>query len=757
MEESKEPTPAMSKARSINKLEESVINKIAAGEVVVRPSAALKELLENSIDAGSQNINVGWREGGLQMLQIQDDGHGIRVEDYPILCERFTTSKITKYQDLTKVASFGFRGEALASVSFVGKLEITSRTEDQDIAYKGYFENGNLVPGNGNSTSAPIAWAGHIGTLIKANDLFYNNKQRKKSFAKKEEFVNIVEVVMNYATHFCKVNFTWKALESNSIAVSTISISKENREENDVRKEVIRRLHGGVAEKDMFTVQHEYKSIGVKINALCTKANAKNTTKKNTLILFINNRLVKWDRIKKAIDSAYHSYLPKGHQYFVYLGLEMQPRDIDVNVHPTKKEVGFTNQDEIADSIAELIDKELSIQNTTIHYGNPDSVAKNALDSESKTEKRKSTKLSKSQKKIEKKNLDVSMEDDQDDDELYPTATQPQRVEQKSMVRTDHRDSTLDHFLVHGKLDSDIHKNKVPGLEYGINNPVVYIEKGNEQQSQELIDTPSKVMNLSTVIWCNLISIRKLIYEFEHDVDDDYTNMFKSHSYIGMINYDQVLVQYETCLLLVNVYPLLQEFVYQQTIYNFQNFGKFKFSTPLDIKDLLLAGLEYPECNYSERESKNKKDLAEEYMKKLNSIKEMLEDYFRITIQDNQLVSLPKIVKEIPAYIDYLPVLMVKLAADVDYQAEKNWFRDISQTLASYYAKFIYYYAINADEECSEDEGKIDNVEFILKNTIFPRLKKGLKVRSRFGTEGDTTFTTITWLENLYKVFERCS
>ena len=222
-----EKSESQSKARAIYKLDEAVINKIAAGEVVVRPSAALKELVENSIDAGSLNISVGWKEGGLQMLQIQDDGHGIKVEDFPILWERFTTSKITKYQDLTKVASFGFRGEALASISFVGKLEITSRTADQEVAYKGYFENGVLVPGNGKSERDPIAWAGHIGTLIKANDLFYNNKQRKKSFTKKEEFMNIVHVVMHYATHFCKINFIWKTLESNNVAVSTVNVKKE--------------------------------------------------------------------------------------------------------------------------------------------------------------------------------------------------------------------------------------------------------------------------------------------------------------------------------------------------------------------------------------------------------------------------------------------------------------------------------------------------------------------------------------------------
>lgn len=139
---------------------------------------------------------------------------------------------------------------------------------------------------------------------------------------------------------------------------------------------------------------------------------------------------------------------------------------------------------------------------------------------------------------------------------------------------------------------------------------------------------------------------------------------------------------------------------------------------------------------------------------------EMLEDYFKISLKDGKLYALPKIVKEIPPYIDYLPVFLVKLAADVDYSVEKNCFRHVAEKLAEYYAKFIYYYAVNSSEENAEDEQvddtKLSSLEFILKNIIFPRLKKGLHVRSKFGTEGDRTFTTITCLENLYKVFERC-
>ena len=167
----------------------------------------------------------------------------------------------------------------------------------------------------------------------------------------------------------------------------------------------------------------------------------------------------------------------------------------------------------------------------------------------------------------------------------------------------------------------------------------------------------------------------------------------------------------------------------------------------------------------------DKDELAEKYLKKFNSpmvgdgtqdpmelkTKDMLYEYFRIGIEDDKLVSLPKIVKEIPPFIDYLPVFIVKLAATVDYTAESTCFRKICELLAEYFSHFIYYYALNHQEE-EHDEGsdKLNNVEFILKNILFPRLKKGLKVRSKFGTEIDKTFTTITCLENLYKVFERC-
>jgi DNA mismatch repair protein MLH1 len=348
----------------IHKLDEITINRIAAGEIIQRPSGVVKELIENSIDAGSTAIIVTSSGGGMDTLQIQDNGCGIYKSDMEIVCERFTTSKISTFDDLKTVTTFGFRGEALASISHVSRVTISSKTKNEQCAYKAKYCDGKMVPFKQGENIQLKACAGNIGTTILVEDLFYNMLNRRLAFSNhNDEHQRVVDVVVKYAVHYGDkhISFTCKKPKSQSpdfhLSANT-SISTLH---------AIQIAYGAALAKELLLLSDFSTSDTISSRYDCTlqttKADVLNYTvhgylsnsnfskKKGIFILFINNRLVESQNIKKLIESVYNEFLPKNTYPFVYLSICLPPEHVDVNVHPTKKEVHFLHEEELLECL----------------------------------------------------------------------------------------------------------------------------------------------------------------------------------------------------------------------------------------------------------------------------------------------------------------------------------------------------------------------------------------------------------------------
>ncbi|XP_034936972.1 DNA mismatch repair protein Mlh1 [Chelonus insularis] len=337
----------MASPPKIKKLDEVVVNRIAAGEIIQRPANALKELIENSLDAKATDIQIVVKEGGLKLLQIQDNGTGIRKEDLDIVCERFTTSKLEKFEDLQGISTYGFRGEALASISHVSQLSITTKTAQGKVAYKASYIDGKLK-------SAPKPIAGNQGTTITIENLFYNVATRRKALENvTEQFSLIHDVVLKYAIHNSGVGFTLKKQGVNTPVLRTPF--KATRINN------IQSLFGNGLTRDLIEVNLEDKDFKFKVEALIS--NPFYYTKKWSLLLFINNRLVDNSLIKKMLEDIYSIYLPKRNFPWVYMSLKIDPQNVDVNIHPTKSEVRFIHEHKIIDKIRVALDDKLTHSN----------------------------------------------------------------------------------------------------------------------------------------------------------------------------------------------------------------------------------------------------------------------------------------------------------------------------------------------------------------------------------------------------------
>lgn len=328
----------------IKVLSEDTINKIAAGEVIERPASIVKELVENSIDAGSTKIDIEVKAGGKNLIRVIDNGCGMDKDDAILAFQRHATSKIDTADDLTRIGTLGFRGEALPSISAVSKTEMITRTKDMDSAVRVRIEGGKVLEVK--ETGAPC------GTMVNVQNLFFNTPARRK-FLKTNitEMSHIISTVSNYALINTNCGFSLVHNDENIMEI----FPKDNLLDR------IRILYGNEIAEGLLELNFEKDGIKIKGYAGKPILTQPNRSKQ---IIFVNKRPIVNRMIGYAIYEAYNTLIPKDRFPVIFLFIEISPESIDVNVHPTKKEIKFGDDRFIREIAKESILNALGVKET---------------------------------------------------------------------------------------------------------------------------------------------------------------------------------------------------------------------------------------------------------------------------------------------------------------------------------------------------------------------------------------------------------
>lgn len=323
----------------INILDKSTIDKIAAGEVVERPASIVKELLENAIDASSNQITVEIKDGGISYIRITDNGTGIEKDEIKTAFLRHTTSKIKDAADLDNILSLGFRGEALSSISAVTRTEIISKTKSSFTA--------NLYKIEGGEELCFEEVAAPDGTTIIIKDLFYNTPARRKFLkSSNTEAAYISDIVEKLALSNPDISFRY--INNNVNKLHTLG--------NGNVKDIIYQIYGKEASSSLLELR--YKDDIFKINGYIAKPEYSKSKRTNE-IYFINSRYIKNSIIAKAIEDAYGNRMMQGKYPFVVLNININPSLLDVNVHPSKMEIRFEDVNTIYAVIKSAVENTL--------------------------------------------------------------------------------------------------------------------------------------------------------------------------------------------------------------------------------------------------------------------------------------------------------------------------------------------------------------------------------------------------------------
>lgn len=323
----------------IHLLPTEVASQIAAGEVVERPASVVKELMENSLDAGASYITINIEGAGQRLIEVADDGSGIPDDELQLAVERHATSKLNRASDLFNITTLGFRGEALASIGSVSRLSITSRRADASVGSRLMVEGGQV--GQIQAAGAPV------GTMVRVEDLFYNVPARLK-FLKHDttERRQIDSLVMRYAVAYPKVRFHLRQDSRPTLQTSG----------NGDRREVLAALYGVDVARQMVEVLADepgLRVLGFVSTVALTRSNRREIT------FFVNGRPVQDAALVSALLKAYHTLLMVGRYPLAMVLVELPPDMVDVNVHPTKAEVRFRQPDRIFTGVQRAVRRAL--------------------------------------------------------------------------------------------------------------------------------------------------------------------------------------------------------------------------------------------------------------------------------------------------------------------------------------------------------------------------------------------------------------
>uniref|UniRef100_A0A671XK43 MutL homolog 1, colon cancer, nonpolyposis type 2 (E. coli) n=1 Tax=Sparus aurata TaxID=8175 RepID=A0A671XK43_SPAAU len=618
---------------------------------------------------------------------------------------------------------------ALASISHVAHVTITTKTADAKCAYRANYSDGKLK-------GPPKPCAGNQGTQILVEDLFYNVSTRRKALkSPSDEYSRIVEVVSRYAIHNSGKSFSVKKQGETVADVRTLP--------NASVVDNIRGVFGNAVSRELIEVGCEDQKLAYKMKGYISNANY--SVKKCILILFINHRLVESSALKKAIETVYAAYLPKNTHPFLYLSLEIAPHNVDVNVHPTKHEVHFLHEDSVIESIQKHIESKLLGSNSSRTY-----FTQTLLPG-------------------------LSVSGGGEVKSSNAAAESSDRVYAHQMVRTDCRAQKLDAFLQPKEklppadpepagpsrretmtktiLPDSIEMDEMNDVDMlgALAEQEAEVAKGNEDDQDEgEEDLTAAATPKRRAIKLN--SIKELRAEITEITHKGLQEMLQNHSFVGCVNPQWTLIQHHTKLYLLNSTSLSQELFYQILIYDFGNFGVLRLSTPAPLYDLAMLALESDGSGWTEEDGP-KEGLAQYIVDFLKNKAEMLEDYFSMEIdQDGNLTGLPLLLDNYTPVMEGLPLFILRLATEVNWDDEKECFRDFSRECSMFYSIRKQY--ILEAEPGEEQDAEANLWRWKVEHIIFKAFRTLFSPPKSFSEDG--TVLQIANLPDLYKVFERC-